>query len=70
MTSMGAGENVQIRLHGVKDAPYSVFGKYVGSTQLHERGTVYVIVEGTHGDDTDKVVYVPETLIHTITVLQ
>lgn len=62
------GTNVKIQLRDVKQPPYSVIGEYEGTSQLHERGQVYVIVKGTIGESMDKLIHVPENLIHEIVV--
>lgn len=63
------GQAISIRLRNVKEAPYTVLGKYMGAGQLSENGQSYVIVEGQVGDNIGKLIHVPEPLIHTITEL-
>jgi hypothetical protein len=59
--------HISILLRDVKEPPYVVAGTYQGTTRLDGDGRVFIIVLGQSGDNINKLIYVPEPLVHTIT---
>ncbi|HEY1249189.1 MAG TPA: hypothetical protein VGE97_09390 [Nitrososphaera sp.] len=61
---MRYNDEVEILFNSEDAAPYALFGKY------RSQDEEYVRIIGTHGDSTNKEVFVPKRNIKMITVLQ